>query len=68
MLNTDKRYDEETVNRHIYKMDQRQESPLDVLSRAASMIQKESSGINEVNKSKDGKETNFITVFIKFQP
>ena len=38
---------------------QRLESPLDVLSRAASMIQKESSNITEGNKAKDGKD--FVT-------
>ena len=39
------------------KVEQRLESPLDVLSRAASMIQKETSRINEVNKGKDGEKT-----------
>lgn len=38
---------------------QRLESPLDVLSRAASMIQKESSKVTEGNKAKDGKD--FVT-------
>ena len=38
---------------------QRLESPLDVLSRAASMIQKEASNVTEGNKGKEG--TDFVT-------
>lgn len=39
------------------KIEQRLESPLDVLSRAASMIQKESSKVvHEASQNKDGKK------------
>ena len=38
------------------KADQRLESPLDVLSRAASMIQKENSQISDVPQRNDGRK------------
>ena len=42
------------------KADQRLESPLDVLSRAASMIQKENSKVSDVPKKKDGRKLRFL--------